>query len=158
MAAITPVRLSVDRHALTVLGRVFDAALPAEGCALLLGTTGPSWHLRQVWPCLNVWPRPAERPRRFSLDPREQLLAQRWARQRGLVVLGAGHSHPRSAPVPSAVDCALTVAPALLLIAGQGGTGTGTGTGWSWDSWWLPASEPGDPPDAPQRLPWTMDA
>jgi proteasome lid subunit RPN8/RPN11 len=154
MAAIAPVRLTVDRHALTVLGRVFEAALPAEGCALLLGSTGPSWHLRQVWPCRNIWPRPVERPRRFSLDPREQLLAQRWARQRGLVVLGAGHSHPRSAPVPSAVDCALTVAPALVLIGGQGGQGSG----WSWDSWWLPESAPGDPPAAPQRLPWTMDA
>lgn len=152
MAAITPVQLTVDRHALTVLGRAFDAALPAEGCALVLGTTGPRWHLRQVWPCLNVWPRPAERPQRFRVDPREQLLAQRWARQRGLVVLGAAHSHPRSAPVPSAVDCALTLAPALLLIAGQGGQASG----WCWDSWWLPASEPGDPPAAPLRLPWTM--
>ena len=154
MAAITPVRLTVDRHALTVLSRVLDAALPAEGCALLLGTTGPRWHLRQVWPCLNVWPRPSERHRRFSLDPREQLLAQRWARQRGLVVLGAGHSHPCSAPVPSAVDCALTLAPALLLIAGQ----DGKTRGWSWEFWWLPGSEPGDFPAAPQRLPWTMDA
>ncbi|MFM1812594.1 MAG: hypothetical protein RLZZ336_1532 [Cyanobacteriota bacterium] len=155
MAAITPVRLTVDRHALTVLGRVFDAARPAEGCALLLGTTGPSWHLRQVWPCLNVWPRPAERLRRFSLDPREQLLAQRWARQRGLVVLGAAHSHPRSAPIPSVVDRALTLAPALLLIAGPGAKAS---SGWRWDSWWLPASEPGNPPAEPQRLPWTMDA
>lgn len=154
MTAFAPVRLTVDRHALTVLGQVFDAALPAEGCALLLGTTGPCWHLRQVWPCLNVWPRPTERTRRFSLDPREQLLAQRWARQRGLVVLGAGHSHPCSAAVPSAIDRALTVAPALLWIAGRGGEGSG----WCCQSWWLPASEPGDPPVAPLRLPWTMDA
>ena len=155
MAAITPVQLTVDRHALTVLGRVFDAARPAEGCALLLGTTGQSWHLRHVWPCLNVWPQPAQRTRRFSLDPREQLLAQRWARQRGLVVLGAGHSHPSSAPVPSAVDRALTLAPALLLIAGLNSSAA---PGWSWGCWWLPESEPGDPPAMPQRLPWTMEA
>jgi proteasome lid subunit RPN8/RPN11 len=153
MAAITPVRLTVDRHALTVLGRVFDAAQPAEGCALLLGTTGPSWHLRSVWPCLNVWPQPAERSRRFSLDPREQLLAQRWARQRGLAVLGAGHSHPCSAPVPSAVDRELTVAPALLLIAGR----APESPRWCWECWWLPESEPDDPAATPQRLPWTMD-
>jgi proteasome lid subunit RPN8/RPN11 len=153
MAAFAPVQLTVDRHALTVLSRVFDAAQPAEGCALLLGTTGPSWHLRQAWPCLNVWPRADQRPRRFSLDPRELLLAQRWARQRGLMVLGAGHSHPGSAPVPSAIDRALTVAPALLLIAGR----ELESRQWCWQCWWLPESGPDDAPATPQRLPWTMD-
>ena len=154
MAAITPVRLTVDRHALTVLSRVVTAALPDEGCALLLGTTGPSWHVQRIWPALNSWPRAADRARRFCLDPREQLLAQRWARQHGMAVLGAAHSHPTSVPVPSATDAALTLAPALMLIAGR----AEGQCGWSWRCWWLPESEPGDPPVPALRLPWTMDA
>ena len=127
MPARSPVRITVDPRALMVLQRVMTAAAPLEGCALLLGTTGPSWHLQQVWPCLNAWPVASERCRRFALDPREQLLAQRWARQRGMQVLGCAHSHPTSAPVPSATDLALTLAPTLLLIRGQD---------LQWRAWW----------------------
>ena len=135
MAAIPPAHLLVDRQALTVLQRVMAAARPAEGCALLLGSTGLSWRLQLVWPCLNCWPEPGERGMRFALDPREQLLAQRWARQRGLQVLGCAHSHPRSAAVPSATDLALTLAPTLLLIEGQD---------LQWRGWWhgADAAEP----------------
>lgn len=104
------------------------AARPAEGCALLLGITGPNWHVQLVWPALNRWPIATERCRRFGLDPREQLVAQRWGRQRRLQVLGCAHSHPSSAAVPSAVDRALTLAPALMLIRGHQG---------EWRSWWL---------------------
>lgn len=127
MAAIPPALLIVDRQALTVLQRVMEAARPAEGCALLLGTTGSSWHLQCVWPCLNCWPEAAERSRRFALDPREQLLAQRWARRQGVQVLGCAHSHPSSEAIPSATDLALTLAPSLLLIQGRDGL---------WRAWW----------------------
>jgi len=127
MAAIPPALLLVDRQALTVLQRVMAAARPAEGCALLLGTTGTSWHLQRVWPCLNCWPEVAERGRRFALDPREQLLAQRWARRAGMRVLGCAHSHPRSEAVPSSTDLDLTLAPSLLLIQGDNR---------AWRAWW----------------------
>jgi proteasome lid subunit RPN8/RPN11 len=106
------------------LQRILSAATPEEGCALLLGTrdeTEGPWRLRQLWPCLNVWPRPAERPRRFAIDPREQLLAQRWGRERGLEVLAHAHSHPQSPPEPSDTDRCLCVTPALLLIQGPSG-------------------------------------
>ncbi len=36
-----------------------------------------------------------DRDSRFALDPREQIAAQRWARLRGLEVLGVCHSHPK---------------------------------------------------------------
>lgn len=106
------------------LQRILSAAAPDEGCALLLGTrdkTSGLWRLHWLWPCLNVWPRPAERPRRFAIDPREQLLAQRWGRERGLQVLAHAHSHPQSSPDPSVTDRCLCVTPALLLIQGPGG-------------------------------------
>ncbi|MFM7464792.1 MAG: Mov34/MPN/PAD-1 family protein, partial [Cyanobium sp.] len=70
-----PEEICLSRKALTVLHRVLQAAAPDEGCALLLG---PRWHVRQVWPCRNVWLPKEERHRRFSIDPREQLLAQKW--------------------------------------------------------------------------------
>ena len=163
MAAIPPASLTIGRQQLTVLEHVFTAARPVEGCALLLGCTAPGWQLRQVWPCLNVWPVPAERQRRFALDPREQLLAQRWGRQRGLQVLGCAHSHPSSAPEPSALDRELTLPPALLLIAGQhlGANepqASPPAPGWQWACWWLPEAEPGQAAATAMPVPWRMVA
>ena len=150
--------MTVDRGALIALVRVFEAASPAEGCALLLGSTGCSWHLQRIWPTLNCWPDPSQRTRRFSLDPREQLLAQRWARAHDLRVLGSAHSHPCSAPVPSTLDQTLTVAPALMLIAGrdQSSASPWEWGGWSWGCWWLQEQFDGEPPLAPLRLPCSM--
>jgi proteasome lid subunit RPN8/RPN11 len=128
------------------LRRLLAQPAPEEGCALLLGERcDPEglWRLRRLWPCLNVWPRPAQRRRRFAIDPREQLLAQRWGRERGLEVLAHAHSHPHSAPVPSAADRRLCVTPALLLIQGPDGEQR---------IWWL--AEGAAPP---QPLPWTME-
>jgi len=151
----SPVRLTVDQRVLITLARVFAAAEPWEGCALLLGDPGPCTHVRQIWPCLNVWPVRAERHRRFALDPREQLQAQRWSRRQGLAVLGSAHSHPCGQPRPSRLDLALTVAPALVLIAARDRAAQ-PDQDWVWQFWWL------DDPDARGQaarvvpLPWTM--
>lgn len=100
-----------------VLARTLQSAEPEEGCALLLGRReGAELALQESWPCLNRWEPAGERRCRFRLDPREQLLAQRWARVRGLQVIGAAHSHPASAAVPSATDLALCWGPTLMLI------------------------------------------
>ncbi|WP_053068468.1 M67 family metallopeptidase [Synechococcus sp. GFB01] len=133
---------------LTVLKAVLAAAAPSEGCALLLGCRrGSSWQLRWIWPCCNAWDAPVERVRRFAIDPREQLLAQKWGRARGLEVLGAAHSHPHSDAQPSGTDLELTFRPALMVILGQGG---------DCRAWWLP--DPcGALPAAPLQLPWRMD-
>ncbi len=138
-------RLNLDW--LRVLVGDLAGAAPEEGCALLLGQrvrAGSGWllELGLVWPCLNRWEPRGERAQRFLIDPREQLLAQRWGRQRGLQVLGSAHSHPTSAARPSATDLALAVAPTLMLIrSGLGGPGEGgalpagcAGLG----AWWLP--------------------
>ena len=117
MTATAPERLQLDGDCLIVLERTLLAAAPEEGCALLLGQQlGSSLALQRIWPCRNQWQPPEERQRRFSLDPREQLLAQRWCRARGLRVLGAAHSHPSSAAVPSTTDQQLCVGPTLMLI------------------------------------------
>ena len=111
---------------------------------LLLGQRhGARWQLERLWPCLNTWPDPAERRCRFQVDPREQVLAQRWARARGLQVLGSAHSHPSNAPQPSTTDRALTAAPALMVIAGPRGECC---------AWWLEEGEN----TAPRQVPWRM--
>ena len=118
----SPALLRLNLDWLTILVGVLAGAAPDEGCALLLGQRlqaapgADSLELGLVWPCLNIWEPKAERRRRFLIDPREQLLAQRWARQRGLQVLGSAHSHPASPAQPSATDLALAFAPTLLLI------------------------------------------
>ena len=121
MDPYSPGEIRIGRQALTVLRADLGAALPVEGCGLLLGVVdGPLWRIRRIWPCCNIWEPAAERLQRFAIDPREQLLAQRWGRQRGWKVLGSAHSHPRSEPVPSTTDRQLAFAPTLMLILGLG--------------------------------------
>ena len=177
MLPITPAGLLIDRQALTVLRGVLAAALPDEGCALLLGRGAPGgrlWWLQRVWPALNTWEPAGERSHRFQLDPREQLLAQRWARSRGLAVLGAAHSHPAGRPVPSATDLALTAGPTLMLIlappalggppcAGAGpreeplAEGMAEGMEGGLGCWWLSeGAELGVPAAPPSPLMWRM--
>lgn len=145
--AESPRALASDPHLHTVLQAVLASAAPQEGCALLLGEPlRGTWQLRQIWPCQNVWHRAEQRCRRFAIDPREQLVAQRWARQRGLAVLGSAHSHPSSAPVPSATDLRLCLRPALQVIAGPDG---------ELRAWWL--AEDSAPLELQWRLtPWRM--
>ena len=162
---ITPSEIRIGRQALTLIDRVLDAAAPEEGCALLLGlrqhrNKAPAdrgsgcWHLRRIWPTVNVWEPALERRQRFRIDPREQLLAQKWARAHGLDVLGSLHSHPASAPNPSGTDRGMTFAPTLMLIRGRtlaepfaGGSAGPVVL----RCWWL--EENADP----RLLPWRME-
>ena len=162
----TPQEILLRRQALTLIDRLLDAAAPEEGCALLLGTrrSGPQdslgvppthWHLQRVWPTANVWEPAVERLRRFRIDPREQLLAQKWARTQGLEVLGSLHSHPASPPLPSATDCSMAFAPTLMLIrgvaTGEHPPGEGAATRPVLCCWWLEQDSP------PRLLPWRME-
>jgi proteasome lid subunit RPN8/RPN11 len=149
-----------------VLEDVLLATAPEEGCALLLGQQlGDVLAIEAVWPCLNVWvegwpgatdddadpcPEPgsaeepgsaaaASRRNRFAIDPREQLLAQKWARLRGIQVIGSAHSHPDGAAIPSALDRAGVLLPTLMVIR-SAWPGPNGGLG----AWWLPES-PGEP-------------
>jgi proteasome lid subunit RPN8/RPN11 len=141
MGSDWPERLVVDSHQLTVLRAVLAAVAPREGCALLLGHPAGAGagdqaaaRLQLIWPCLNVWPQSEQRCERFAIDPREQLMAQKWGRQRGWQVLGTAHSHPSSAAIPSPTDCAWAFTPALMLILGASG---------ELRAWWI-AELPGD--------------
>jgi proteasome lid subunit RPN8/RPN11 len=154
-----PGSILIRSQALTVLRAVLASALPLEGCALLLGEPvapvnadprecGLCWRLQWIWPCLNVWLPLSERRRRFAIDPREQLLAQRWCRDRRLQVLGSAHSHPHSQPRPSATDLSLAFIPTLQLILSPQ-------QDWLPHCWWLEGTPDGATTARP--LPWTME-
>ena len=146
MTAPAPDHLRVDGHCLIVLERTLQAALPEEGCALLVGRiSGTSLELHWVWPCCNCWEPAQERDHRFQLDPREQLLAQRWAREKELHVIGAAHSHPSSPAIPSATDLEHCFGPTLMLI--RSGLEQNP-----WRAWWISGEEgPSEPRELPLR-------
>ena len=148
MFSQAPEQIRADLHLLTVLRPILACAEPEEGCALLLGERlDYDWQLRLIWPCCNVWPQPQQRCRRFAIDPREQLQAQKWGRAQGLELLGSAHSHPTSGPVPSDTDRSLCGLSTLMVILGA------QNLGGELVAWWLPEA-----PAPPLRLPWRMGA
>lgn len=159
-----PELVHIGRHRLTELEAVLVVQSPAESCALLLGThlpagDGPACllalRIEAVWPCLNVWEPASERSRRFAIEPREQLLAQKWGRRHGWQLIGTAHSHPLGEAVPSDLDRSLAFPPVLMLIASglvecSGRTeaagqpeATGESMATTIRAWWL--SEPVEP-------------
>ena len=72
---------------------------PRECCGLLIGMAATVLHSVRA-NNLDV------SLTRYSIDPADHFKAIRAARADGLEVIGAYHSHPASAPVPSATDIA----------------------------------------------------
>lgn len=89
-----------------------------EVCGVLLGQWEPLW-LQDVVPGLNV---ATERRNCFVLDAQTLLTADAQARASGQYILGFYHSHPVSAPVPSAADRSLLWLDTIQLIVGVGRT------------------------------------
>ncbi len=87
---------------------------PHECCGLLLGTDAAIF---EAVPCANVAERPASR---YEIAPEAffDQIRQCRARADGTRVVGAYHSHPRSAPEPSPTDVAEAFEQFLFLIAG----------------------------------------
>ncbi len=129
-----------------ILVKTLMAAAPEEGCGLLIGEKNPFskgteknswWRVRLIWPCCNIWEpeifnlkEPASqhkkntlkiqsRNNRFAIDPREQIIAQRWARKKHWHVLGTAHSHPNGTYEPSTIDCFWNITPSLMVIIDQ---------------------------------------
>ncbi len=87
------------------------ACAPREACGLLIGR---GRHVARVMAARNLDPAPA----RYAIDPADHFAALRSARQDGLEVLGAYHSHPSSGATPSPSDRAEAVPDFLYLIVG----------------------------------------
>lgn len=76
---------------------------PHECCGALLGREEAETRIvEQVVRLANE--RADERERRFYVSPQQVLMAERRARDAGLVLLGFYHSHPDHPPIPSEYD------------------------------------------------------
>lgn len=75
------------------------ACAPNEACGLLASKDGV---VTKVYPLTNT----EHAPDRFTLDPAEHFAAVRDAEGQGWAISGLFHSHPSSAPIPSAGDLA----------------------------------------------------
>lgn len=88
-------------------------SLPNECCGLLLGDEAA---IRVAWPARNE----LASPTRYRVDPRDYIAAARFGRKHGFDVVGAYHSHPVSAAVPSPSDLAESAGDHFVyLIAGR---------------------------------------
>ncbi len=103
-------RLSHLAH-LALVGHAYDG-LPNEACGLLGGSAGvgpvPDGRAGLFYPCRNV----AESSRVYTIDPKDHLLADRDAEDRGLEIIGVVHSHTHTEAYPSPTDVAQAPDPA----------------------------------------------
>ncbi len=142
-----PISVEFTNDCLSVLTQSLLAVTPQEGCALLIGNCKESTclpkkntlHIQMIWPCCNIW-EPGifdlveikremnnsikdelSKNNRFAIDPREQLLAKKWASKHDQIVLGCAHSHPHGDAIPSPTDCVWAFSPGLMVIVGRFG-------------------------------------
>ena len=88
---------------------------PVESCGYALGLIGEDGRrtVTYNYPLTNI----DHAEEHFSLDPKEQFAAIKYARTHGLAVIGGWHSHPASPSRPSEEDKRLAFDPnALYLI------------------------------------------
>jgi proteasome lid subunit RPN8/RPN11 len=98
-------RLAPDIH-LQIVAHAYDA-LPHEMCGLLAGPAGEG-RVARFYPCRNA----AASARVYTVEPRDQLRADRDAEERGWEIIGVVHSHTHTPAHPSPTDLAQAPDPA----------------------------------------------
>lgn len=87
------------------LEELAKAKYPEEACALLIGKRkNEVFEIKRIKSVENVWPKKEERKRRYHIEPKEFLLAEREAEALGFEVIGIFHSHPDYPAFPSSFD------------------------------------------------------
>ena len=106
-------KLSISQELLDQIGDYCRGDTHNERCGLLGGRGELAL---RFYPTANVAADPAHR---FLVDPKAQLAAFRAMRRRREELLGIVHSHPNSAPRPSATDTELAAYPgsAYLIVS-----------------------------------------
>lgn len=115
-AVVTPADATrpwaVSRELLAAIETHARDERPRECCGVLIGVKGRLLEARRA---ANL----SDDPNRYELDPRSHVRAIRDTRGSDCEVVGFYHSHPHSAPVPSASDLAGCSYPELVhLIVG----------------------------------------
>ncbi|MDR2387945.1 MAG: M67 family metallopeptidase [Deltaproteobacteria bacterium] len=86
---------------------------PLEACGLIAGKVKDDLiEITQVYPLKNV----LQSRERFSIDPKEQLLATKSIRSQELTPLGNFHSHPETPARPSPEDLKLYLDPSATYL------------------------------------------
>ncbi|MFN7924074.1 MAG: M67 family metallopeptidase [Bryobacteraceae bacterium] len=95
--------LRIDSEAWRVMVEHGRACFPKECCGIMLGTEEDGVRRCTIAiACRNAYE--GEQKDRFQLDPKDQLAADRKARELGISVLGFFHSHPDEDAYFSATD------------------------------------------------------
>ena len=81
---------------------------PIESCGYLLGTDKET--ATENYPMTNI----DHSEEHFSFDPNEQFAVLKYARKKGLKIVGNWHSHPASPSRPSEEDIRLAFDPTIL--------------------------------------------
>jgi len=96
--------LQLPSNILSQIHKHLEAAYPDEGAGLLLGNTHEDY--RQVVSITEMTNsrEGVARKRRYLIDPKEFLNAERKATMQGLEIIGVFHSHPDHPSEPSEFD------------------------------------------------------
>tara|TARA_B100000700_G_C14859537_1_gene767959 strand:- start:58 stop:576 length:519 start_codon:yes stop_codon:yes gene_type:complete len=142
-----PLNIEFKKDCAKILSQTILAVSPEEGCAILLGKRKKgdrkfncdTWQIELIWPCCNTWDSRkfsfmeyqnnggnsfqliSDKHNRFAIDPREQILAQKWARLKNLELLGFAHSHTKTEAVPSELDISWASSTPLMVILDRNG-------------------------------------
>ncbi len=93
----------IDQPALIQIHKHLESAYPYEACGFLLGSDkGRKRYITEIIEVENI--STENQKRRFVIDPREYLKAERYASKEGLHLLGIYHSHPDHPAIPSVHD------------------------------------------------------
>ncbi|HZB25841.1 MAG TPA: M67 family metallopeptidase [Vicinamibacterales bacterium] len=95
----TPESVSISASALAAACAHASREAPNECCGLLVGTPGIIDEAVAIRNVLNS-------PTRYQIDPAEHIVLNRRLRGSGRSIVGAYHSHPLTAAVPSPRDIA----------------------------------------------------
>jgi proteasome lid subunit RPN8/RPN11 len=95
-----------DRH-INEIRRHGERDYPFECCGLLIGRFQGDGHksATETYAISNAREEAAKR-NRFLIQPEELMRGEKYAREKGLEVIGFYHSHPDDRPVPSKYDLA----------------------------------------------------
>jgi len=104
-ASTRPLRIA--QSILDDIGRHAISCYPYEACGLLVGN-GASGTALEFHATDNM----AKSARVYTINPKQHLLIERDAEDRGLEVIGVVHSHTHTEPYPSPTDVAQAVDPA----------------------------------------------
>jgi len=97
--------ISIESHHLSEMRRHGERDYPFECCGLMLGQFQSNGHKLAVetYPISNAREEEAKR-NRFLIRPEEYMRGEKYAREKGLDVVGFYHSHPDEPAVPSKYD------------------------------------------------------